>query len=139
MGIWLRLLCGLEKALLPFYKVSNFSKGFILKAMIFVITAFLSVPAFADYFGCDLKVGHDRTITAEAEYRGREISVSSKGWTCSGVIDGNMMVTATLTSPQANANGVATGRGSARTGFGIQDVNDEEGEFIYGSCLCSLR
>lgn len=110
-----------------------------MKTMIFVITTFLSVPAFADYFGCDLKVGSDRTMTVEAEYRGREVTLSSKGWTCSGVIDGNMMVTATLNSPQANANGVATGRGSARTGFGIQDVNDEEGMFIYGACYCSLR
>lgn len=110
-----------------------------MKTLIFVITAFLSVPAFADYFGCDLKVGHDPVITAEAEYRGRSVSVSSKGWTCSATIDNNIIVTATLTSPQANASSTASDRGSVRTGFAIQDVNDEEGMFISGSCNCGLR
>lgn len=110
-----------------------------MKTLILVITVFVSLPAFADYFGCDLKVGNDQVVTAEAEYRGRSVSVSSKGWTCSGTIDNNIIVTAKLTSPQANASSVASERGSARTGFAIQDINDEEGMFIAGSCLCSLR
>lgn len=104
-----------------------------------LLSTCLSFSAYADYFGCDLKVGHDPKVTLEAEYRGREVTVSHKGWTCHSVIASDGTVTVQLQSPQLNAASTGTGFTSARTGFSIQDPTDEEGEFISGSCYCSLR
>ncbi len=106
---------------------------------IFLISALalFSSSAFADYFGCMLKVnGHD-WVDAEAEYRGRSVSVTVAGFRCDAVIDQNIIVTTTLTSLTNDQSVQAAARASAETE--LWTVDSQGDGLDYASCKCGLR
>lgn len=106
---------------------------------IFLTTALalFSGSAFADYFGCMLKVnGHD-WVDAEAEYRGRSVSVTEAGFKCDAVIDQNIFVTTTLTSLTNDHSAQAAAR--AKSEAELWTVNSQGDGLDYASCECGLR
>lgn len=109
------------------------------KTLLVLALACLSNFAFADYFGCELKIDGERTIDVEAEYRGREVSVSKNGWTCESTIDGNILVYVTLSYPELNASSSVVDKASAKTSLKLQNPAGQLGEYLSAECKCGLR
>ncbi len=106
---------------------------------IFLISALalFSGSAFADYFGCMLKVNGQDWVDAEAEYRGRSVSVTVADFQCDAVIDQNIVVTTTLTSLTSDQSAQASAR--AKSKAELWTVNSQGDGTDYASCECGLR
>lgn len=109
------------------------------KTLLFLMLACLSNVAFADYFGCELNIAGIGKVDAEAEYRGREISVSFAGFTCDSMIDGNINVHVTLSYPELNASSSVIDKASAKTSLKLQNPAGQLGDYISATCTCGLR
>lgn len=109
------------------------------KTLLFLMLAGLSNFAFADYFGCELNVDGLGKVDVEAEYRGREVSVSLAGFECESMIDGNINVHVALTYPELNASSSVIDRASARTSLKLQNPEGRLGDYISATCTCGLR
>ncbi len=102
-----------------------------MKTIVWIFALSLSSFAYADYFGCDLKVGNSPRVGAEAEYRGREISVSFEDWSCEAKIDQNIQVSMQISNPKLGIQGQASNRASVE-----MELQTDDGIV---SCKCGLR
>lgn len=67
-----------------------------MKIVFFITATFLSVPAFADYFSCHLKVGEEAVVSQVSDYKILESKVVTENWTCEGSSDDTGLVTVKL-------------------------------------------
>lgn len=102
-----------------------------MKTIVAILALSLSSFAYADYFGCDLKVGNGPIVGAEAEYRGREISVSYEDWVCEAKIDNKIQVSMQISNPKLGVQGQASNRASVE-----MEILTDTGIV---SCKCGLR
>jgi hypothetical protein len=95
-----------------------------------ILLATLSLPAFADYFGCELRV-NQRRIDAEAEYHAMDVAVELDGYRCTAEIVADRWVIMQITAADG-ARAVSEGRFFTATG------RLENGDDVV-TCACGLR
>jgi len=108
-----------------------------MKMVLCALVLLASTSAFADYFGCDLRVNGTQRVDDEAPYRGREVRVEIAGYACAAVIDQNIEVTTELTSLLTAEGAEARGRASAAVR--LEAFNPATNSIDVVTCKCGLR
>jgi hypothetical protein len=109
-----------------------------MKALLaLVLLSTIALPAMADDFACELKVGYFNRAKETAPYRGRFVKVRVGTMDCTGSIDNNIVVTTTLTSVETGESSVAADRGSSEAK--LTALNQWGDGQDHGVCKCGLE
>jgi len=96
-----------------------------------------AMPALADDFACELKVGYYNRAKETAPYRGREVKVRVGTMDCVGTIDNNIIVTTTITSTETGESASGASRGSSKAE--LVALNQWGDGQDHGVCKCGLE
>lgn len=108
-----------------------------MKTIFMALLVTTSLPAFADYFGCHLKVVGSTTVTNQAEYGGRSTEVSLDGFICKGTMDAEGNVTTSLTD--TNYYGTESSTAPYYSEVEILDWPQCEVSRLLATCSCGLE
>ncbi len=107
-----------------------------MKQFLSALILVLSSSAYADYFGCDLRVNNE-AAGEEAPYRGREVRVELNNYLCEAVIDQNVIVTTKVTNLLSGSYAQAGGRASAAVQMESYNPGTNAHDEVF--CKCNLR
>lgn len=107
-----------------------------MKNLLCLTALVFSTGAYADYFGCELKVNELRK-DAEAPYRGREVEVELDTYKCEAVIDSEIVVTTKVTNLLMGSYAEASARASSSVNF--ESYNPSTNQLDKVICSCGLN
>jgi hypothetical protein len=108
-----------------------------MKALLAALIFLSSTPAFADYFGCELKVGYFNKAEVEAEYRVLNAEVTLRPFKCEGHVDKNGFVVTTISSTEIEHSKSASDRGRSTVELTSLDIWGDGQDT--GVCSCGMQ